>query len=96
MRAVKGRKLIFLLQLICVILVIYFAAALINLQIKVSKQDKTLAGLSDQKREQQLKNQEIERLLNADNQAEYAERIARDKLNHAYPEEKVIINESGN
>jgi len=78
------------------VLVIYLAASLINLQIQINQKDNDLSELKAQQREQLLKNQEIERLINDENQDEYAEKIARDKLNYAYPNERVIINGSEN
>ena len=93
MKVVKGKKLPFFLQAVFVILLVYFAASLVNLQVQKSKGDQSLAVLKEQVREQELKNQERERLIEAEDKAEYIEKIARDELGMAYPEEKVIVTE---
>ena len=44
---------------------------------------------------QQASNDEVKRILDGGTNLEYIERIAREKLGYAYPDEKIFIDRSG-
>ena len=54
-----------------------------------------LAAIEQQNEEQRIANKELERMLSDGTEEEYIERIAREKLGYAYPEEQVLIDISG-
>jgi cell division protein DivIC len=74
--------------------IIYIAVTLINLQFQISKGKATLGSVTAQVSEQQGKNAEIERFL-SENDSQYKESIARDKLGYAKPDERIFVNVSG-
>ena len=45
--------------------------------------------------EQRAYNEEIEEILSREDDSEYIERVAREKLGYAYPDERVYIDISG-
>ena len=54
-----------------------------------------LAALEQQNEEQRIANKELERILSDGTEEEYIERIAREQLGFAYPEEQVLVDISG-
>ena len=50
-----------------------------------------LALLEQQNEEQRIANKELERILSDGAEEEYIERIAREQLGFAYPEEQVLV-----
>ena len=52
--------------------------------------------LEKQVEDQLLENQELRSLLDMRQDEKYIERVARDRLDYAYPDEKVYIDISGN
>jgi len=93
MKVVKGKNFRLILQAVFVIILVYLVASLVNLQVQKNRGDERLAVLKEQVREQELKNQELERLRDTEDKDEYIEKIARDELGMAYPEERVIVAE---
>lgn len=71
-----------------VALVGVMSCVLINVQMDISKQKKVLADVSAQYEQQLKANEELERKINAENEAQYMERIAREKLGMVMPGEK--------
>ena len=53
------------------------------------------AALEQQNEEQRIANKELERILSDGTEEEYIERIAREQLGFAYPEEQVLVDISG-
>ena len=51
--------------------------------------------LEQQNEEQRIANKELERILSDGTEEEYIERIAREQLGFAYPEEQVLVDISG-
>ncbi len=73
----------------------YFAYSIVSTQIDVYKEKQTLLALEQQIYEQQMENDELERLLQDGGEAEYIERIAREKLGYAAPDERVFVDQNG-
>lgn len=90
----KHRKSL-ILRLSVFAFVVYIAVVLINLQLQIAKEKSTLADITAQCKVQQDKNAEIQRILSEDD-SQYKESIARDKLGYAKPDERIYVNASGN
>lgn len=75
--------------------VIYVTVSLIGMQVEVTTKRRELLALQQNVEQQKLINAETERILDGENDREYIERIARDKLGYAYPDEKIFIDRSG-
>ena len=83
------------MRLAIVSFTVYMLITIIGLQADIRKSEEQLAELEAQVTEQQLVNDEIERLIAGGNDEESAERIAREKLGYVMPDEKVYIDMSG-
>lgn len=94
----KGKKtkrsLIF--RICILVFTIYIAGCLINLQIDITKKKEELSLVEQQIKQQHVENNNLERLLESDDDSDYIEKLAREKLGFAYPDEKVYIDISGN
>lgn len=75
---------------------LYIVVTLIQLQMDLNKSKQELLGIQNLTREQQLKNEDLKRLLNADNEQEHFERIARERFGFVRPDERVFIATNGN
>ena len=74
---------------------VYVTVSLIGMQVEVTSKRRELLALQQNVEQQKLINAETERMLDGENDKEYIERIARDKLGYAYPDEKIFIDRSG-
>ena len=90
----KHRKSL-ILRLSVFAFIVYIAVVLINLQFKISRDKATFVSVTAQYQTQQDKNAEIQRVL-SENDDQYKESIARDKLGYAKPDERIYVNVSGN
>lgn len=95
MTVVKSKKKNVILKVAFVLFAVYIAVTLINLQVEMTRKNQELTAIKAEQKEQQLKNEDIERLLEEDNDSEYIERVARDKLGYAKPNERIFVNGSG-
>ncbi|MEI3579860.1 MAG: septum formation initiator family protein [Acutalibacteraceae bacterium] len=73
----------------------YVVFSLVRIQGDIQKNREQLAALEQQNEEQRIANKELERVLSDGTEEEYIERIAREQLGYAYPEEQVLIDISG-
>ena len=64
-------------------------------QIEVSAKQHQLAEITTQVEQQTEKNKELQAMMDAENEDAYIERIAREKLGYAYPNERIFIDISG-
>jgi cell division protein FtsB len=92
---VKKHRKSLILRLSVFAFIVYIAVVLINMQLHISKDKATLASVTTQYKTQQDKNAEIQRVL-SENDDQYKESIARDKLGYAEPDERIYVNVSGN
>ena len=89
----KKKNLLF--RLSTLMFTLYVVFSLVQIQGEIQESRELLAQLEQQNEEQRIANKELERILSDGTQEEYIERIAREKLGFAYPEEQVLIDISG-
>ena len=92
MNASKSR----LLKLAVCLFVAYIAYSIVAQQLEIREKNQILDTLHRQVAEQQEANLEVERLLAMTDDKDYIERLARERLGYAYPDEKVYIDSSKN
>ena len=84
-----------LLRVSVILFLLYVVISLVQIQGSIQKNREQLAALEQQNEEQRIANKELERILMSDSDEKYIERIAREKLGFAYPDERVLIDVSG-
>ena len=94
--AKRKRKANWLVRLSVLCFVAYVAFTLIGMQLEVSAKRRHLDQLDRDIVSEELSNEEKKRVLASGTDDEYIERIAWDKLDFAYPDEKIFIDRSGN
>lgn len=82
----KRHSVIFLAALIAVVGLISYR--MISVKIEINNQQKVLDEVSAQYELQLKSNEELERKINEENEAQYMERIARERLGMVMPGEK--------
>ncbi len=83
------------LRVIALIFVAYMIFTALNLRTQITLKRKELEDILLQCEEQRISNQEMERILAIDDEDSYIERIAKEKLGFAYPDEHILIDVSG-
>ena len=91
----RRRKANWLMRIFVLCFVAYVAISLIGMQVEVTAKRRYLASVEREIYRQEQENAEIKRILDGGTDREYIERIARDKLGFAYPDEKIFIDRSG-
>lgn len=79
-----------IITLVLVLLCLSLAVSIVTTRIEIYREQKTVEQLKQKITETQLENDDLERMLSGD-EAEYIERIARDKLGYASIDERVYI-----
>ena len=83
-------KKLFNIKYIAVICaVVYLSVSLISAQFDLMTKKQQLTILNQQQERIQLEAQDIERMLEYETEEEYVERIARQRLGYANPNEKI-------
>ena len=85
-------------QLIQIFLIAVFAVCLTNFVVKkvdIAKKDSEIDEITQQIREQQLKNGELEDILSEENKEDFYRNQAEDNLGYGYPNEKVYQDITG-
>lgn len=95
MKAAKFSKAGFLLKIAVLAFAVYFIIAFVQLQLDLQKKRQTLAEVQAACEQQQLSNEEKQAFLDDKDNAEYYERIAREKLGYVGAGERVFIDKSG-
>ncbi|MDD3192388.1 MAG: septum formation initiator family protein [Oscillospiraceae bacterium] len=85
-----------LLKIAVCLFVVYIVYAIVAQQLELRERKMVLETIQEQCQEQSEANKEVERLLAMSDDKDYIERIAREKLGYAYPDEKVYIDSSKN
>ena len=67
----------------------------ISVQMDIVSKRQQLENLTQQVQAQQAENQELQRIVEAGDEAAYMERMAREKLGYVRPDERVYIDMSG-
>lgn len=73
----------------------YLVAGLVFNQVDIASKQKELQDLQTQLEQQRQQNDELERVLESGSDAEIIERVARDILGYAKPNERVFIDVTG-
>lgn len=76
-------------------LLLYLVVSLVYVQIDIVSKRQQLDNLTQQVAVQQAQNQELQRTLDVDDEAAYMERVAREKLGYAKPDERLYVDMSG-
>ena len=82
-------------RLFFILLLLSMLAAYISNQVTISSKQAELDALNEQIAQQQSENEELERILSGDTD-EIVEWIARDSYGYAAPNERIIVDISGN
>ena len=82
-------------RLFFILLLLSMLAAYISNQVAISSKQAELDALNEQIAQQQSENEELERILSGDPD-EIVEWIARDSYGYAAPNERIIVDISGN
>ena len=82
-------------RLLFILLLLSMLAAYISNQVTISSKQAELDALNEQIAQQQSENEELERILSGDPD-EIVEWIARDSYGYAAPNERIIVDISGN
>lgn len=85
----KIRKYIF------IALLVYGIFLTAKQQIDVMAKRQELEDLQNQCEQQILENEQLNKTLANENEADYVERIAREEFEYAYPDERIYIDISG-
>ena len=73
----------------------YLAVGLVVNQVDIAAKQQELQDLTDQVEQQRQQNDELNRILESGSDEEIIERVARDKLGYAKPNERVFIDVTG-
>ena len=76
-------------------LLLYLVVSLVYVQIDIVSKRQQLDNLTQQVAVQQAQNQELQRTLDVDDETAYMERVAREKLGYAKPDERLYVDMSG-
>ena len=72
-------------------LCVYLAVSFVCAQMEIAAQRQQLENVTQQVEAQQAQNEELQRTTQADDEASDMERVAREKLGYARPDERVFI-----
>ncbi len=87
----KYRRRRALAVVVVLTLVIYSSVSIVSGALEIREQRRQLSDLAAQITQQRLQNEELERLLNDGDLAAQLERVAREKLGYAEPDERLYI-----
>ncbi len=85
------KKRSFIFTLAALALVGCFVVTVVRLQIDIRQREKELDTINESITSQQQENEKIEKSLEEENEDEYMERIAREKLGYVMPDERVYV-----
>lgn len=73
----------------------YLIVGIVVNQVSISSKQQSLDSVQQQLEQQQAENEELQRLLTGGSEEEIVERVARDRLGYARPDERVFVDVSG-
>lgn len=79
----------------CFAVCAYFVISIISVQMEIYKEKQKLADIQQQINDTQLENDELSRIVYGAGEAEYIERIAREKLGYAAADERIFEDVAG-
>ena len=91
-RASKPRVLI---NLAIAAVMVYIAVSLITTQVQIVSRKNELEQVQNTISTTQQENEEMKRILDSDQESEFIERLAREKLGYAAPGERIFSDASG-
>ena len=74
---------------------VYLIVGIVVNQVSISSKQQALDSVQQQLETQQAENEELERVLTSGSEEEIVERVARDRLGYARPDERVFVDVSG-
>ena len=86
----KKKRNKFLWRGLFLLAVVYVIVSVISLRLQINEAQQKLTLLTEQLRQQEIQNSQLDDLLTADEQQQI-EQTARDKLGLVYPDERVYI-----
>lgn len=89
--AKKKAKKLLIFRFALFAFVVYVAVSFTVMQIDISKRKENLNAVKEELQEQQYIKKEITNILNSGENTDYIMKIAREKLNYVFPDEKVFI-----
>lgn len=89
------KKLFSIKSITFFVAITYLSVNLISAQFELMTKKQELSALQQQQQRLVLENQDAQRLLDSEDETAYVERIARDRLGYANPNEKVYIDIQG-
>ncbi|MEG1800490.1 MAG: septum formation initiator family protein [Oscillospiraceae bacterium] len=89
------KKLFSIKSIAFFVAITYLSVNLISAQFELMTKKQELSALQQQQQRLVLENQDAQRLLDSEDETAYVERIARDRLGYANPNEKVYIDIQG-
>ena len=92
--AVKKKKKNMVLRVAFILLTLYIAVSLLSVQIEKSRKMQVLEDTKAARIEEELKNQELNRMLGAENNDELIEQLARDQ-GYVYDDEVLYTDGTG-
>ena len=92
----RKRRSSLVFYVVAIAFVVYAGITLVNLQTFIQTKSNEIGDLQKRIEAQQQKNTELQNNLNKDTDTSYVEKIAREKLGLAYPNERVFYNVDGN
>jgi cell division protein FtsL len=92
----KKSKVNRIVNVAIIALICYVAGSLLVLQADISSYRRQLASLETQCEEQQIRNDEMDSLIQRGSDFDYIVKMAREKLGLIFPEERVFYDAAGN
>lgn len=74
---------------------LYLLTTLVSGRLQVGQKEQELASIQLQTQQQQDTNAELQEILDSGDEDAYVERVAREKLGYARPDERVFVDISG-
>lgn len=91
--AKRQKSIIF--RIIILVFAIYTVTSLTTLQIRLIETKNELNSITSQIEQKEIKNQELQRLLENGTEKDFIERAARDRLGYVYADEVVYTDVTG-
>ncbi len=91
---IKKNKRSILVAVLVLAVICYFVATFVSLRIKVKERQDANAQLQSQYDQQVEENEQLSKVLDEGDEADYIERIAREEYGYAKPGERVYYDSS--
>lgn len=95
MKKAKMGSRSFFLRLAIVVFALYSAWQIVQLHTDIAKLNSQSQELEEKITEQRLANKDVKALLEQGDNPEYIERVAKERLGFAFPDERVYVDVSG-